>query len=136
MTTKIITETTQALMKRREVILEIDHSKKATPKTEDVTKAVADVTKADEKLISVKEVVDEYGSNTARIKAYIYEDEKAKDAIEKINKKKIIQAEIKAAHEAKKKEAEAPKEEVKEEPKETPVEAPKEEAPAEKTKEE
>lgn len=121
-------------MKRKEVILEIGHNKKATPKKEDVAKAVADATKADEKLISIKEVMDEYGSNTARVKAYIYEDKKAKDAIEKINKKKIIQAEIKAAHEAKKKEAEAPAEAPKEEPKEKVKEEPKEQ-PKEESKE-
>ena len=118
MTTKIISEKTQALTKRKEIILEIDHLKKATPKKEDVAKIVADVTKVDEKLISIKNVLDEFGSNTARVKAYIYEDEKSKDTIEKTNKKKIIQAEIKAAHESKKKEAEASKEEIKEQPKE------------------
>lgn len=130
MTTKIITENVQSLMRRKELILEIKHDKKATPKTEDVVKSVADVTKADEKLISVKEILNEFGSNLAKVKVYVYEDEKAKDSIEKIKKKKIIQAEIKAAHEAKKKaaeeaakEAEAPKEE--KAPEET--EAPKEE---------
>ena len=124
-------------MKRREVILEIDHLKKATPKTEDIAKAVADATKVDEKLISIKKIEDEFGSNTAKVKAYIYEDEKSKDTIEKINKKKIIQAEIKAAHEAKKKEAEASKEEPKPEPvKEEPVAEVKEEAQKEEVKEE
>ena len=113
-------------MRRKEITLEITHSKKATPKTEDVAKTVAEVTKADEKLIAVKEILNDYGSNLAKVKVYVYEDEKAKESIEKINKKKVIQAEIKAAHEAKKKaaeeaakEAEAPKEEkVPEAPKE------------------
>ena len=124
MTTKIISEKVQALLKRKEVILEMDHSKKATPKIEDVTKAVADTTKVNEKLISIKKVLDEFGSNTAIIKAYIYEDETAKNTIEKVNKKKIIQAEIKAAHEESKK------------AKEALVETPKEETPAETPKEE
>ena len=126
MTTKIITENVQSLMRRKEITLEITHIKKATPKTEDVAKTVAEVTKADEKLIAVKEILNDYGSNLAKVKVYVYEDEKAKESIEKINKKKVIQAEIKAAHEAKKKaaeeaakEAEAPKEEkVPEAPKE------------------
>ncbi len=119
MTTTIISENIQSLMKRKEVNLEIAHSKKATPKKEEVVKSVADAIKADESLISVKEILNDFGSNIAKVKVYVYEDKKSKDSIEKINKKKIIQAEIKATHEAKKKameaaakEAEAAKEEV------------------------
>ncbi len=130
MTTKIISEKDQPLTKRKELIIEVEHNKQATPKTEDVLKSIAEKTKADENLISVKEIKNDFGSNVAKVVAYIYSSVEAKDAIEKIKKKKILEAERKAAWEAKKKaeeEAKAPEET----PAEKPAEAPKEEAKAE-----
>ena len=123
-------------MKRKELILELEHTKKPTPNTEQATKAVAEATKADAKLITIKSVTNDFGSNKAKIKAFIYENEKAKNAAEKVNKKKLLEAEKKAKEEAKKKEAEAKapeetkpeaKEEPKEEKKEEPAEQPKQE---------
>jgi ribosomal protein S24E len=128
MTAKIISEKDHTLMKRKEVILELEHPKKPTPKTDDAAKAVAQATKSDEKLISIKNISNAFGSNKATIKAYVYQDENSKIAAEKVNKKKLIMAERKAKEEAAKKAAE-------EAPKEAPVEEKKQETPAEPKKE-
>ncbi len=122
MSTKIISETKQELLKRTEVKLELDHAKKPTPKTEEVLKEVAAITKKDEKLISIIQITNKFGSNIAEVIANIYDNEDAKTAAERINKKKLLEEERKAVYEAKKAEQET---------KEKPAE---EEAPKEETK--
>jgi len=117
MNSKIISENQHPLIKRKEIILEVEHNKKATPKTADISKMVAEKIKSDEKLVSIKSIKDNFGSNTAHVKAYVYADENAKSNIEDIKKKKALAEKIKAEHAAKKAAAEAPKEEAKAEEK-------------------
>jgi ribosomal protein S24E len=116
MSTKIISETKQELLKRTEVKLELDHAKKPTPKGEEVLKEVATVTKKDEKLISIIKITNKFGSNIAEITANIYDNADAKTAAERINKKKLLEEERKAVYAAKKAEQET-KEKPAEEPK-------------------
>jgi ribosomal protein S24E len=106
MTAKLISEKIHALMKRKEVTLEFEHQKKPTPKTDEAVKVVAQATKSEEKLVSIKHISNAFGSNKAIIKAYVYQDEKSKIAAEKVNKKKFIKAEIKTREESAKKAAE------------------------------
>jgi ribosomal protein S24E len=116
MNSKIISENKQELMKRKEIILEINHLKKPTPKAEEVVKVISETTKKEEDLITIKKIKNNYGDNTAKITAHIYDTKDAKTFAERVNKKKIIAAEIKAENEAKnkaKEETAKPAEEVK-----------------------
>ena len=106
---KIISESAHPLIKRKELLLEISHSKKPTPRNSDALKLVADHSKKDEKLITIKKITESFGSDKAIVKVYIYEDEKTKSNFEEVKKKKIMADKIKAQHEAKKKSAEASK---------------------------
>lgn len=106
---KIITESTHPLIKRKELIFEVHHQKKPTPKVADVKKLAADYMKKDESLITIKSVKESFGSDKAIVKAYIYEDEKTKSRLEDVKKKSILAEKIKAQHEAKKKAMEASK---------------------------
>tara|TARA_Y100000310_G_scaffold342499_2_gene446015 strand:- start:458 stop:826 length:369 start_codon:yes stop_codon:yes gene_type:complete len=101
MSPKIISEKKSELMKRKELLLEIPHQKGPTPKTSDVLKEVAQTLKADEKLISIKKIEERFGSNTAQVKAFIYDNSEAKDFAEKLNKKKSASTEEAKATEAK-----------------------------------
>ncbi|MDP3916671.1 MAG: DUF151 domain-containing protein [Nanoarchaeota archaeon] len=102
MTSKIKSEQMHPLLKRKEIKLEIDHSKKPTPSTQEMLKEVSEKTKVDVKLISVKKIKNNFGNFTAEITAHIYEDEKSKDEIEKINKKKARLEDLKKQHAEKK----------------------------------
>ncbi len=136
MSTKIISETKQELLKRTEVTLEIDHTKKPTPKTEEVLKEVATVTKKDEKLISIIKITNKFGSNIAAITANIYDNKEAKTAAERINKKKLLEEERKVVYKAKKTEKEVMEKPAEEAPKEEiSVEKPAEETKTEEAKE-
>ncbi len=139
MNSKIISEKEHSLLKRKELVILIDHPKAPTPKTEEVTKNIAETTKKEENLISVKKVTNQFGSNTAKVTAHVYESEEARNAIEKINKKKLLEAERKVKQEASEKPTEeVPKEAapVEKEKSQAPKEAVKEEKPAEEKKEE
>ncbi|GEM_PF-1154448 len=127
MKSKLIQEIKQPLLKRKEVVCDIEHAKAPTPKNEEVVKAVAEVTKAKEEVISVRKITNGFGSTNAEVRAFVYDSEDAKKAAEFIDKKKARQEAIKAAHEAKKKAAE-------EQPKEADV--PKEEEKPAEAKEE
>jgi ribosomal protein S24E len=118
MSTKIISETKQELMKRTEVTLELTHAKKPTPKGEEVLKEVATVTKKDEKLISIIKITNKFGSNIAKITANIYDNVEDKTKAERINKKKLLEEERKAVYESKKAEKEAKEKPAEETPKE------------------
>ena len=113
MNSKVISEKEHPLLKRKELIILMDHPKAPTPKTEEVTKNIAETTKKEENLISVKKITNRFGSNTAEVTAHIYESEEARNAIEKINKKKLLESERKAKQEASEKPAEEKKEESK-----------------------
>ena len=136
MNSKIISEKAYPLLKRKELVLQINHQKAPTPKTEEITKSIAEATKNKEDLISVRLITNQFGSNTAEVTAYVYENEEAKNAMERINKKKLLEAERKAKQEAKEKPEKAtPAEEKKEAPTaEKPAE--KAAAPVEEKKEE
>ncbi len=103
MTVTIISESKHALIKRKEVLLQIEHANKATPKNDEARKLVAEKAKVDEKFVTVKRIRDDFGSTKAIVKAYVYEDEKTKSAVEDIKKKKILADKMKAQHEANKK---------------------------------
>ena len=49
----------------------------------------------------MRRITNQFGSNTAEVTAYVYENEEAKNAIERINKKKLLEAERKANEDSK-----------------------------------
>ena len=127
----IIKQNKNSLLSRNEIKAELTFQG-PTPKTEDIKKSIAALSKSDENLILVKGIYNEYGNQKASINAYIYDSEKEMKNIEK-KPKKQIKAEKKkaetAAKPAEEKPAAAPK-------KETPIKEPKQEKKAEENKKE
>ena len=113
---KIVKKKDNPLLSRKEIELETSFFGEATPKKEDIKKKIASVEKADEKLVVVKHVFNEFGAGKANVLAYVYtsEEELKKTELKKRGKKG-----------AKPAEEETPKEETKKSPKE---EAPEKEA--------
>lgn len=128
MNIKILEEKDNAILKRKELLLEVDSLDK-TPSNEEVKKELAKKFNTKENLVAVKQINQIFGKRTCKVKANIYNDEKSL---------KEIEPQPKVKEEPKKEEApaEAPKPEA---PKETPVETKpeekKEQVPAEQPKE-
>ena len=129
---KPIEETENKLLERKKLVLKITFDQ-ATPTKVEVKKAIADKYKVKEDTIAIKSIYQEYGTTNAQVTAYLYNDAKALQEVERPPKKKASEAP-----------AEAPKEEAKSEAKEAPEkkEEPKQEAskseekPTEENKEE
>ena len=125
MNIKILEEKDNAILKRKELLLEIDFLDK-TPSNEEMKKELAKKFNTKENLVAVKQINQIFGKRTCKVKANIYNDEKSL---------KEIEPQPKVKEEPKKEgaPAEAPKPEA---PKEAPAEKPKEQVPAEQPKEE
>ena len=121
---KIIKKEDNPLLSRKEIELESSFFGEATPKKEDIKKKVASSEKADEKLVVVKDVYNDFGAGKAKVLVYVYaSEEELKKTEPKKKEKKGAKPE---GEEAPKEESkEAPKEEVKEAPKEAPKEGAK-----------
>lgn len=80
----------------------------ATPSNEKVKKEIASQLKADEKLVIVKHIYTKFGTTTADVLAYLYEDQESMKTIEFLKpsaeKKEEKPAEEKAEKPAEKKE--------------------------------
>ena len=105
----------------------------ATPTRKAVVAAVAKAMKAKQELIIVKKVATSYGNQEAKVTAYVYDDRKALEALER---KVVLEKHAFAEEQKEEAPAEAPKEAAAEEKKEESAaeEKPAEEkaAPAEK----
>lgn len=121
---KIIKKQDNPLLSRVKIELEANFFNESTPKKEDVKKKICAMEKADEKLIVVKNIYNDFGAGKSSVLAYVY---KSEDELKKIEPKKKEKKEAKPAEGAAK-EGEAPKEKVKERGKKESKEAPKEEA--------
>ena len=130
MDVKILDEKENALLSRREVTAEISYTG-ATPKTEDVAKAMSQNLKAEEKLVVIKNINQKFGIQKSKILAYQYMNEE--DKIKYEPKKKEKKGAKKPAEGAE--EAPAAKEAPKEQKKEEKKEAPKKEEPKAEKKE-
>jgi len=123
---KITEKKEDVLLSRKEIIAQITF-KGATPSKEEIKKQLVSALKADEKLIVTKNVFTSFGSETAKVIAYQYVNEKDMKKIEPKEKEK----KEKSKKEAKSEEAKEVKKEEKKEPKkeeikkETKKEAPK-----------
>lgn len=97
---KIVKQVENPLLKRKEVVFEIEHPKAATPNKKDAKAKLAALTNSSEKLMVVDDFHTPYGANRIVARAAIYTTEEA-----------MLQAEgkrITAKHQGKK--AEKPKE--------------------------
>jgi len=126
---KITEEKETSLLSRKEIAADITF-KGPTPSKEDVKKQLASSLKSDEKLIVIKNIITSFGSESAKVVAYMYMNEEDMKRIEpKVKEKK------EAKPKAKGEEKEAPKkEEPKKEGKEEKKPEPKKEAPKKQEK--
>jgi small subunit ribosomal protein S24e len=123
---KLINEKNTPLLKRKQVVYEVEHFKKPTPKKIDILKSLATTTKTSEEAISLVNILTPFGGEKSKITANIYNSKEDKESIEKINKNSLKQKK-KSTGEATPETPtakEAPK--VEEKPKETPKEEKKE----------
>lgn len=109
MNLKILKKQDNPLLSRIEIEAEADFFNEPTPKKDDVKKKISAMEKADEKLVVVKNIYNNFGAGKASVLAYIY---KSEDELKKIEPKK---KENKGAKPKEEKPEEAPKEEAKEE---------------------
>jgi ribosomal protein S24E len=128
---KIIKQEKNPFLEREEFTLEITNN--VAPSFEEVKTEL----KKDPELTVVKKVHTNFGRQTFKVEAVVYDNKEAKNKVETIPQKirKKMEADKKAAAEAAKK-AEAEAKKAEEEAKATPTEEPKTETPAEEPKEE
>ncbi|MBI2507716.1 hypothetical protein HYV89_02075 [Candidatus Woesearchaeota archaeon] len=84
---KKINETYLPLLKRKEIVFEIDHARKSTPKKEEIKKLIAEELKADENLINLQKVINHFGSTRTKVIAEVYESKEDFEKLIKKNKK-------------------------------------------------
>ena len=84
---KKIKETYLPLLNRKEIMFEIDHARKSTPKKEEIKKWLAEELKTDEELINLYKVVNHFGSTKTKIIAEIYDSKEDLQRLIKKNKK-------------------------------------------------
>tara|TARA_Y100000310_G_scaffold337760_1_gene425680 strand:- start:856 stop:1224 length:369 start_codon:yes stop_codon:yes gene_type:complete len=109
---KILEEKALPLLKRKSIIAEVEHFKKATPSKKTIISSLSKETKSPEDAISLLHLYTNFGSDRTKIIANIYKNKEDKDAIEKINKKAKKKKEGEEAP-AQEQTKEAPKEETK-----------------------
>lgn len=81
---KKIKETYFPLLNRKEVVFEIEHAGKPTPKKDDIKKKIADDLKADVETVSLQKVINHFGSTKTKVIAEIYD---TKEDLQKLIKK-------------------------------------------------
>jgi len=85
---KVLKNFDNKLCDRTEYTIEINHMFNKTPGTSEVRKKIAEVTNADENLISVRGTYTKYGVGKSITNAYIYNNKDAYTRFEVRNKKK------------------------------------------------
>ena len=84
---KKLKETHFPLLNRTEVIFEIDHARKPTPKKEEIKKQIAAELKTSEELINLNKVINHFGSAKTKVIAEIYNTKEDMQMLIKKNKK-------------------------------------------------
>ncbi len=85
---KIINKTEHPLLKREQVIAEVEHTGEKTPKMDDLLEKLASTINAKKEMIKIKIAETEFGNAKSTIIANVYKDEKAMKSIEEMRKKK------------------------------------------------
>ncbi|MBI2105251.1 hypothetical protein HYT56_00265 [Candidatus Woesearchaeota archaeon] len=88
---KKLKETPSLLLNRNEVVYELDHFGKSTPKKDDIKKQLAGNLKVNEDLIRISKVINYFGSTKIKIIADIY---KKKEDLQVLIRKRKKKAEI------------------------------------------
>jgi len=104
MNLKILDQKKYPLLHREEYKLKIDFSK-TTPSGSEIKEKVVGLVKISEDRVVVKCINQEFGSNSAKVLVYVYDNLMVKDSIEVIKNKKYkkkLEEERKKAFEAKK----------------------------------
>jgi ribosomal protein S24E len=114
---KKLQETPSPLLNRTEVIFEIDHFQKPTPKKEEIKKSLAQELKVDEEVINLNKVITHFGSSKIKVIADIYKTKEDLQKLVKVKKTKAKDGEAPAEAKEEEKPDEAPKKEVKQETK-------------------
>ena len=115
---KIISQNKSVLLKRTEIVANLDHVGKATPKRSEIKKQLAKEFKKDEKLVVIKHIYTNFGAGTSKIIANVYDNEEALKTLEIEKENKPKEAKQEPKKEEPKKE-EKKEEKVKEDAKET-----------------
>ena len=102
---KKLKQTESQFLNRTEVVYEVDHFQKPSPKNDDVRKSLASELKVDESLIDLKHVYSNFGSSKSKIIADIYKNKEDMQRFVKLKKQKEVKSD------------EAPQQEVKTEAK-------------------
>lgn len=76
------------LLARKRVIFQVDYDGSATPKKDDVTKAIATSMKVGEDVVKLQHIYPRYGKSYARIIAHVYNSASDLANIETVKKKK------------------------------------------------
>lgn len=72
---KIVNKHNNALLSRAEIEAEATFFNEPTPKKADVKKKISSMEKADEKLVVVKSIYNDFGDGKAKVSAYVYTSE-------------------------------------------------------------
>jgi len=83
---KIIQKINHPLLKREQIIFEVEHFGAKTPKSEEILQKIVEVTKSPKELIKIKNIISEYGAAKSKVLANIYKDENAFKHIEIVKK--------------------------------------------------
>ena len=84
----VVDKKEEKMLSRMQVTADMNFEN-ATPNYAEVTKALASKIKADEKLIAIRHVYTNFGAKSAKIVAYLYDDEAKKAFFEpKVKEKK------------------------------------------------
>lgn len=91
---KLLAQEERPLLARKELLLEFDFPNAATPKKAELQKQIASHFKAEETMVAVKKIKTQYGSNTAKVSAFIYSDPEQMKVLEakKVKKENAAKA--------------------------------------------
>ena len=83
----ILKQEKQPLLSRTEIYAKVEF-KGSTPSKEKLKKSIATKLKQKEELTAIKHIYTEFGSQEAKVEAFIYDDKKVMSVLEKSKKKK------------------------------------------------
>ena len=89
MNIEVVDKKDEKMLSRMQITAKMDFEK-ATPNYAEVTAGLAHKIKADEKLIAIRHIYTNFGSKSAKVVAYLYNDEAKKQFFEpKVKEKKV-----------------------------------------------
>lgn len=130
---KILSEKENPLLKRKDLMLEVEHTGEATPKMEDLTERIAKNFKTTPEKVDIDYIFSESGIAQSRVKLKIWKGKPPEKKIKKKEEKpKEEKPEVAEEKKPEEKEEEKPKEEKVEKPPEEPKEEKVEKPPEQK----